>query len=350
MPKVSVILTSFNHEKYIREAIDSALAQTFTDFELIIWDDASSDNSWDIINSYSDPRINAFRDDENRRGIYGLNKAITEVASGEYIAIHHSDDVWVPEKLEKQVAFLDVNPQFGGVFTHAQIINERNEKIDNHWFDVRNKSRHLWLRDLFLNTNHLCHPSALIRRSSYAKAGLYRFGLAQTGDVDMWIRLLKVSEIHVIQEKLTLHRLFTDKSNTSGDKPEVRGRLQIEWHIHKTSFLGISADDLLAMFPEAEKWFGREGSDATFILAMMAIELGASPGSKLFGLNLLFSLIAATETAQRIKKLHDFDYFDFIALTGIHDVFSANALIERDREINALHNEIDALHNSTRSD
>ena len=61
MPKVSVILTSFNHAKYICEAIESTLNQTFTDFELIILDDCSSDNSWDLINQYTDPRIKAFR-------------------------------------------------------------------------------------------------------------------------------------------------------------------------------------------------------------------------------------------------------------------------------------------------
>lgn len=102
MPKISIILTSFNHEKYIKEAIDSALNQTFTDFELIIWDDASSDNSWEIIQSYGDPRIRSFRNDVQRRGIYGINKAISEVAQGEYIAIHHSDDIWESENLRSR--------------------------------------------------------------------------------------------------------------------------------------------------------------------------------------------------------------------------------------------------------
>ena len=92
MPKISVILTSFNHAKYLREAIESTLNQTFTDFELIIWDDASCDNSWEVINEYNDPRIKRFRNDIQRRGGWGMNKAITEIASGKYIAIHHSDD------------------------------------------------------------------------------------------------------------------------------------------------------------------------------------------------------------------------------------------------------------------
>lgn len=103
MSKVSIILTSFNHAKYLREAIESALNQTFSDFELIIWDDASTDDSWEIIQSYSDPRIKSFRNDVRRRGIYGINRAISEVAEGEYIAIHHSDDVWELNKLALRI-------------------------------------------------------------------------------------------------------------------------------------------------------------------------------------------------------------------------------------------------------
>src|SRR5450759_1118655 len=129
MPKVSVILTSFNNAKYIREAIDSVLNQNFTDFELIILDDCSSDNSWDLINQYSDPRINAFRKEVNKGPVEGVNKAISAVALGEYIAIHHSDDVWELDKLEKQVAFLDAHLDIGAVFTNALTIAEDSSPL-----------------------------------------------------------------------------------------------------------------------------------------------------------------------------------------------------------------------------
>src|ERR1700690_1971582 len=104
-PKVSVFLTSFNHAKYLRGSIDSVLHQTFSDFELIILDDASTDDSWQIIQSYSDPRIQTFRNKTNLGGYFP--GAFPGMASAEYIAVHHSDDLWEPEKLEKQVPFLD---------------------------------------------------------------------------------------------------------------------------------------------------------------------------------------------------------------------------------------------------
>jgi glycosyltransferase involved in cell wall biosynthesis len=340
VPTASVILTSFNHERYIREAIESVLNQTFTDFELIIWDDCSSDNSWAIINQYSDPRIKAFRNEVNKGPVEGINRAISEVASGKYIAIHHSDDVWKPEKLDKQVAFLDSHLKYGAVFTYVEIIDELNHSIKSDWFNTSSKSRHEWLRQFFLRANHLCHPSVLIRRSSYTGAGLYRLGLPQSADADMWVRLLKLYEIHVLEEKLTLHRLFTDKSNTSADKPEVNRRLHIEWYALLSHFLSICLDDLLIIFPEAQKWVRQEEVDASFILAMVALELATHPEIKLFGLNLLFSLVSAPDSAQRIQQLHNFSHFDFNRLTGNNEIFFFE---ERGSQIERLNTEIEAL-------
>ena len=133
MPKVTVILTSFNHEKYIREAIDSVLNQTFTDFELIILDDGSSDNSWHLINQYSDSRIKACCSLVNVGGVVGVNKAISEQATGKYIAIHHSDDIWELDKLEKQVVYLEAHSEIGAVFTWVQIIDEHGVKLPEDW-------------------------------------------------------------------------------------------------------------------------------------------------------------------------------------------------------------------------
>ena len=90
IPSVSIILTSYNHEKFIREAINSVLNQTYTDFELIVWDDASTDASWEIIQSYQDPRIKVFRNEVNERKV--INKALLSGhVSGRYVAIHHSE-------------------------------------------------------------------------------------------------------------------------------------------------------------------------------------------------------------------------------------------------------------------
>ena len=113
MSKVSIFMSSFNYASYISEAINSVLNQTFSDYELFIFDDASTDESWQIIQSYTDPRIHSFRNNENRNDKEGMNKVIFSMATGEYIAVHHSDNIWEPEKLQKQSDFLDTHPEIG---------------------------------------------------------------------------------------------------------------------------------------------------------------------------------------------------------------------------------------------
>jgi glycosyltransferase involved in cell wall biosynthesis len=339
--KVSIILTSYNHEKYLPEAIDSVLNQTFTNFELIVWDDNSADDSWHLINQYSDPRIRAFRNAETKRGIWGINRAISEFALGEYIAIHHSDDLWEPEKLQKQVDFLDAHPEIGAVFTWTQVIDDNGANLPENWFIQDNRSQWQWLRQFFQGENHLNHPSVLIRKICYQEVGLYRFGLAQTGDAEMWMRLLLKYPIHIIQERLTKHRLVLDKSNTSGGRPETRIRLQYEFYKLMQNYLKIASfNDLVNIFPSAEKYYQGEETDIHFALAMALLEEKSSSSAQLFGLDILFEIISDPIHAANIERLYDFDYQGLIALTGKHDVFSQNAILQRDGQIANLNQAI----------
>jgi glycosyltransferase involved in cell wall biosynthesis len=323
--KISVILTSFNHAKYLREAIDSTLAQTFTDFELIIWDDASTDNSWKIIQSYSDPRIKAFRNERQRRGVYGINRAITEIAESEYIAIHHSDDIWELSKLEKQVKFLDSNPETGAVFSNVQIIDEYGNYQENFWFDNQVKSRWQFLNDIFFIKNHLANPSVLIRKECYDQVGLYGFGLAQCADAEMWSRLLLKFNIHVLQEKLIRHRLFTNNTNASSMTLGNRIRLNNEWNVVRQNYLLIDQfDELVNIFPILERYRNPNGFEIKFLLAMVCLKECADPAGWSFGLNLLMSLIRDDKKSKLIKDLYNFDYKDLIKLTSEHDVYGIN--------------------------
>jgi glycosyltransferase involved in cell wall biosynthesis len=335
MPNVSVILTSFNHEKYIREAIDSALNQTFTDFELIILDDCSSDNSWDLINQYSDPRIKMFRNEVNKGPVAGVNKAISEIALGEYIAIHHSDDVWELDKLEKQVAFLDAHPEIGAVFTNALAIAEDSSPLsdEKHFysniFDQPNRTRHEWLRFFFNHGNALCHPSVLIRKVCYEECGLYRYGMAQLPDFDMWIRLCLKHEIHVLPERLVRFRVRDNEANASASRPETRIRTLYEFYKLLPNYRKLTRfEDLVKVFPSAEKYNRNEETDMGFVLGMVVLEQKSFPFTLLFGQDLLFEAISDPMRAANIKRLYGFDYKSFIALTGQHDVFSREEIGE----------------------
>lgn len=350
MPKVSVVLTSFNHEKYICEAIDSVLNQSFPDFELIILDDLSSDRSWDLITEYSDRRIKAFRDTEHNGGMVRFNKAIAELASGQYIAIHHSDDVWEPRKLERQVALLDSRSDIGAVFTDASIIGDDGSPFtdESHFyfsiFDQPNRTRHEWLRFFFKAGNVLCHPSVLIRKACYDDVGLYRFGFWQLADLDMWIRVCLNYEIHIIREKLIRFRVRDNQANTSASRPDTRIRSTYETYKLLQHYRRITRfDDLVRVFPTSREFDRNDNTDAGFALGMAALEEPSYPIARLFGQDLLSEALSDPERAKNIKQQYDFDELKFIGLTGRNDVFLVEevtrlrqAMADRDGQISSL--------------
>lgn len=214
---VSVIMPSFNHGKYISKAIESVLNQTFNDFELIISDDCSMDNSVDEIFKHKDGRIKVNIFDENQGAAINTNFLIKE-AKGKYIALINSDDIWVKDKLEKQVKFLENNSSYGACFTWASFIDENDNNIMNNIkiFEQPNRTQANWLKHLYINGNCLCHPSILIKSEVYQSIGDYNITLRQLPDFDLWIRLIKKYNINIIQENLVLHRRFISQGeNTS---------------------------------------------------------------------------------------------------------------------------------------
>ena len=323
-PKVTVLLSSFNHADHLRQAIDSVLNQTFTDFELIIIDDASRDSSCDIIQSYADPRIRAIRNSRQIGPVLSACQAITEWVRGEYIAINHSDDAWEPEKLARQCALLDASPELGAVFTWVQVIDENGNRLENDWFSRPDKSRWEWLNELFNEENHLAHPSLLIRKACYETSGLYHSGLMQTPDVDMWCRLLIDWPIQVIPERLTLHRIFTNRANTSSSaRPDVRIRTANEWNYVRRHFLRLrKSDEVYRIFPGlAQKFPPRDAENIKFLLAMACLHCSKSPNAWHLGFEWLFELMDEPETRAQLEQAYDFSYPHLMALTRQYDVY-----------------------------
>jgi glycosyltransferase involved in cell wall biosynthesis len=347
MPKISVILTSFNHGKYINEAIDSVLKQRFVDFELIIWDDASVDDSWNIIQSYNDPRIQVFQNSQNQGPVYGINKAIFEIASGEYIAIHHSDDAWELDKLEKQLEFLDANPNTGAVFSNVQPIDQRGVLLTDqthHYYSIfsqPNRSRYEWLRHFFLKGNALCHPSILIRKQCYSDCGAYRDMLAQLPDFDMWIRLCAKYEIHVMEERLVKFRILDGEMNTSGNRPITRTRHTTEYYKllqQYRTLLGI--DNIFEIFPDFIAYNRGEDTDSEYVLSRVCLESNGSYLGQLIAIEILFDILNNPVRRQVIESIYGFSVNDFIALSGQCDLLSHqklfNQIIECDKQIKIL--------------
>lgn len=219
-PKVSILIPAYNHGTYLRDTIDSVLNQTFTDFELLISDDCSTDNTADIIRSYSDNRIVAFFFDKNIGTVRCLNRLLEE-ANGEYIAVLGSDDLWLENKLEQQLEVLENDSSVAACFSYATIIDADSKTITDdsvfrvNIFNMENAHRASMLKIFFDTGNHLCHSSVLIRKSIHDEIGRYNIAYRQLHDFDLWIRLLIKHEIYIIKSPLVKYRFIANACNVS---------------------------------------------------------------------------------------------------------------------------------------
>jgi glycosyltransferase involved in cell wall biosynthesis len=326
-PKVSVIIPSYNHEKFVAGTIRSVLDQSFQDFEIVITDDGSTDGTVSEINSFSDPRIRLFTFERNQGAAVASTNCVSH-SRGEYVAMLSSDDAFVPDKLEKQVGFLDEHPGVAAVFSYARIIDEEGKDFKDkghlycNVFRQPNRTRHEWLNSFFYNGNCLCHPSVLARRDIYTWARSDpRY--AQLGDFNRWIKICLEHDIHVIPEELVKFRVRAGELNASGNRPEVQRRHNWELSEIMKNYLKItSAEEFLRVFPEAaESWDGIEDGLVPFYISMLALRQG-SPSHRTFAVETLFEFLGDGRASARLEKKHGFRYIDFIRLTGSHDTFS----------------------------
>jgi glycosyltransferase involved in cell wall biosynthesis len=325
LPRVSVVLPSYNHERFLARALDSILAQSFQDFEIVVTDDGSSDRSVDLLRTYerNDPRIKLFVNRFNYER-HSLNNCVQQ-SRGEYISVAHSDDEFSPNKLQQQVDFLDEHPGIGAVFATPRVVNELGHELQNSSvFSSTNRSRHEWLRHFFLIGNCLCHPSVMLRRSVHDNLGLYNPLFGALDDFDMWVRLCLHYDIHVLPDKLVNFRILDWAGNASGDKPENFRRVQYEFIKILDHFQSPEAlAQLHLIFPDASDQILR-GSDAVkrYTLAMMALDT-AHLAHRYWGLNLLYLLLSNPETKSQLGYfLSSAPEGDFVRMSGSLNPFT----------------------------
>lgn len=200
-PRVSIILPAYNRETLVARAIDSVLAQTFTDFELIIVDDASKDGTRAVLERYRDvPRVKLILSDVNRGGSGARNLGI-EAAVGELIAFQDSDDVWLPGKLAAQVAALDANPEAGLCYC-GSLFSEgaRSYYIPEQVFDRYDgdMSREI------LRRNTTSTQVLVVRREVLDRAGHFDATLKRFQDWDLMIRVAQEAPFVFLPEPMAV--------------------------------------------------------------------------------------------------------------------------------------------------
>ncbi|WP_440950015.1 glycosyltransferase family 2 protein [Methanosphaerula subterraneus] len=209
-PAISVIMPVYNGESFLGESIESILNQTYTDFELILIDDGSRDKSLQIMKNYSDPRIIIIQNEKNIGLVGSLNKGIKD-AHGEYIARMDQDDVSHPQRFEKQIEYLERNPDVGLCGTWANITNKEGEIID---FFKPSSTSDLIKWDLHFFCA-IAHPSVIVRKSFFERNGQYLNSDIHCEDYALWVRGFnntKMSNIPLLLINLRKHDLNISKT------------------------------------------------------------------------------------------------------------------------------------------
>lgn len=203
-PQLSVVLPCYNAAAFLQQAIDSVLKQTFRDFELIIVDDGSTDDSAKIIAKQNDSRIQIIRNEKNQGLIRTLNAGIAS-AKGKYIARMDADDVSRPERFEKQIAFLERNPATGVCGAWMHMIH--NNTVYKHRYLASDT-----IKSALVFNNPIVHPSVMMRKTIFENtAHVYSTDYPHGEDYALWISLLGKTGFAVLDEPLIEYRAHAEQ-------------------------------------------------------------------------------------------------------------------------------------------
>jgi glycosyltransferase involved in cell wall biosynthesis len=200
LPLISVIMPVFNAAAYLKPAVNSILSQSYSNFEYIIVNDCSTDSSLKILRSFRDPRIKIISNSKNLGVAGSLNRAL-KLAKGKYVARMDADDISHPDRLRKQVEFLELNPNTIACGVQTEIIDGQNQIISTRSFPISSKSCH----DYLMLTSPILHPTLMTRASVYKKIG-YTAKYKTAEDWDLYFKLLKFGKLANLPDTLYSYR------------------------------------------------------------------------------------------------------------------------------------------------
>ncbi len=220
-------MPAYNAEKYIGEAIESILNQTFKDFEFIIINDGSTDNTAKIVREYAcrDKRIK-FVDNKNNRGLVAVLNQGLDLCTGEYIARMDSDDISLPERFERQVKHMDTHHECGVVGAAIQVFGAKSGVWQN--------AQSVKLLDLLIHGSQVAHPTAMIRTSVLRDNKIYYDSqYPHAEDYAFWMSIVQVSEIHNLQTILLNYRWHTSNVSVVHRKAQLESTEHARYNLLK---------------------------------------------------------------------------------------------------------------------
>jgi len=201
MPEVSVVIPTYNRAELLKRAIRTVLNQTYQDFELIVVDDGSTDNTEEVVRSFNDNKVIYIKHERNRGAPAARNTGI-RAARGEYVAFQDSDDEWLPEKLEKQIeVFKTASLEVGVVYTGFwRIEGDKRTFVPSSDITPKEDAIH----DALLKSNFIGIPNTLVKKECFEKAGMFDEKLPMLEDWELWIRISKYYCFKYIDEALVI--------------------------------------------------------------------------------------------------------------------------------------------------
>jgi glycosyltransferase involved in cell wall biosynthesis len=241
-PKITVLLPIYNCELYIQAAVESILNQTFTDFEFLIIDDASTDATVSILKKIDDSRIQLIEKPVNSGYTTSLNQGL-QIAKGQYIARMDGDDISMPDRFAQQIAYLESHPEVVVCGTTYKIIG--NDK------PIALPEKHEAIKIGLLWGNCISHPSVMIRKKVLDDFSIiYDTSKEPAEDYDVWVRLLSMGKLHNLQDVLLEYRVYGNqvsrkraeeqKKNDVQAKFKMLQYLNIDWDVYEHHFLEIN--------------------------------------------------------------------------------------------------------------
>jgi len=266
--RVSVIIPTYNRQKFIMEAVESVLAQTYSDFELIVVDDGSTDDTAKLLAAVQDNRVKYVRQ-ENAGRSRARNRAI-EMAKGEYIAFLDSDDSYLPDKLRMQVEHLDTHPELAMVYTGAICVDEQGNELNYEY--KTGSSGFVYPEVAFFLPVTITLPTVMVRRQVFGQIGLFDERMVRFEDTDMWRRIAKRFAVGTIQAPTCRLRTHTDNTLENQDPERIVGALT--YYIDK-----ISRED--TQMPAAIREAGIRRLCQHYAAALHSVPVFASQGDRL---------------------------------------------------------------------
>lgn len=254
MPKVSVVIPAYNAMSYLPETLDSVLEQTFTDFEVLIIDDGSSDaiQSW-VAETVTDPRMKLIS--QTNQGLSAARNTGIANAQGQYIAFLDADDLWAPTKLEEQVRCLDENPTVGLVYNWIALIDADGKPTGRIMGgDIEGN-----VLTEILQRNIIDCPSVLVRQECFEKVGVFDPTLRSVEDWDMWIRIAMHYSFAVTKKPLVCYR-------------QHAGNMSKNWRVMEQAFHQVIEKTFQSLAPELQHLKQNSYAYANRCLAWKALQ------------------------------------------------------------------------------